>query len=82
MTRTRRRALALAVGLAAGSMAAAAVSPVGATTKSTKATAAAPASTSDLPRVAVTDLKTKKAVNLSTLTAAKKPILLWFWAPH
>jgi hypothetical protein len=34
------------------------------------------------PSISVTDIKTGKSVNLSTLNATKLPTLAWFWAPH
>lgn len=35
-----------------------------------------------LPAVSVADLGTGQDVSLRTLTAADKPLLVWFWAPY
>jgi uncharacterized iron-regulated membrane protein len=34
------------------------------------------------PSLAVTDITTGKAVNLSKFNTTKVPTLAWFWAPH
>lgn len=83
MTQSRWRSGAFALAVLAGAMPVAALvaTPVNAASSS-KPVAPAAAAQSDLPNISVTDLKTKKAVKLTTLTAAKKPVLLWFWAPH
>ena len=35
-----------------------------------------------LPAVTVTDVRTGKAVKLASSLTGKKPLLVWFWAPH
>jgi hypothetical protein len=34
------------------------------------------------PALSVVDLKSGKAFKLSSLATTKKPVLIWFWAPH
>ncbi len=43
---------------------------------------AAAANLSILPAIDVVNVQTSETVNLSSLTPAERPILLWFWAPH
>ena len=38
--------------------------------------------TNPLPSVSVTDVRTGKSVNLASVFSGKKPLLVWFWAPH
>ena len=35
-----------------------------------------------LPAVQVADLRSDEQLSLRTLTAADKPLLVWFWAPY
>lgn len=35
-----------------------------------------------LPAVSVADLRSGERISLRTLTAADKPLLVWFWAPY
>lgn len=35
-----------------------------------------------LPAVSVTDIRTGRAVALQSAMTGKKPLLVWFWAPH
>ncbi len=40
------------------------------------------AGTNALPPVDVIDVVTEETVNIGTLLPARKPLLVWFWAPH
>lgn len=53
------------------------VPSVGPTSPQTKPSLASP-----LPAVAVLDVATGKRVQLRDFLPAKKPLLVWFWAPH
>jgi hypothetical protein len=64
------------------------VAPVGspvtagaASSKATKATKAAPVA-SAFPKLSVIDVKSGKSFKLQSLATTKKPLLIWFWAPH
>ena len=37
---------------------------------------------SDLPAMSVLDLASAKKVDLASFADGKKPLLVWFWAPH
>ena len=50
---------------------------VGPTSPQTKPPLASP-----LPAVAVLDVATGKRIQLRDFLPAKKPLLVWFWAPH
>lgn len=69
----RRLALSAIVLVPTTSLSPLSVSPVVAATKT---------ATNDVPKVVVTDLRTGKPVNLPSIVDGKKPILVWFWAPH
>jgi hypothetical protein len=50
------------------------------TVESPAASASSP--TNPLPVMDVTDIKTGQPVALASFLDGKKPLLVWFWAPH
>lgn len=54
--------------------------PSGAAPAPTRVAAAAKAT--GFPKVTVTDIRTGKAFDLSSLAKEGKPVLAWFWAPY
>jgi hypothetical protein len=56
--------------------------PKSAPKASTKAAPGAAAFKSDLPSMSVLDLSNSKNVDLASFADGKRPLLIWFWAPH
>lgn len=76
-------AFAVAAGLATvGSFALGVGGSSQALATGTTRTASKSTSTNPLPAMSVTDVRTGKAVALQTTLSGKKPLLVWFWAPH
>ena len=70
MTKIRRAWAALALALTA------------ATTVPAIMSAPASALPRGYPKVVLTDAASGQPFDMSTIAAANKPTLLWFWAPH
>jgi hypothetical protein len=78
-----------APGVRGGTGTAAGQAPAVVSTTAPSNTAASPSeapapdrSSSILPSVRMTDVRTGGSLDLVTLVPAERPVLLWFWAPH